>query len=107
MKKVTRKLNTPTASSKETNQKEVPQTQYSQKIKDFIGKTIGFKTITVGLINLVIVAAMVVRIGFAIYTQNPYLLAPEAIPSKVIPEAIPTQATPEEPQHVPNIHFTA
>lgn len=88
MKKVTGDANT-----QPKQQEEVSHTQYSQKIKDFIGKTVGFKTATEGLLNLTFVIMILVLIGFAIYTQNPYLLTPEAIPSQV-------------PQEAPNIHLT-
>jgi len=92
MKKVTGEANT-----QPKQQEEVSQTQYSQKIRDFIGKTIGFKTATEGLLIFVFAVALIVRIGFAIYTQNPYLLTPEAMPSQVTPEVL---------QEAPKIHLT-
>lgn len=91
MKKVTGEANT------QPKQQEATQTQYSQRIKDFIGKTVGFKTITEGLLIFVFAVVLIVRIGFAIYTQNPYLLTPGATPSQVTPEA---------PQEAPKIHLT-
>ena len=87
MKKVTGEANT-----QPKQQEEVSDTQYSQKIKDFIGKTIGFKTITEGFLIFVFAIVLVVRIGFAIYTQNPYLITPEAMPAV--------------PQEAPKIHLT-
>lgn len=84
----------------ETKQKEtqeIEQTQYSQKVKDFKGKAIGFKYITEGFRNLAIAIFILVLIGFAIYTNNPFLLAPEAIPQQVLPEV---------PRVSPEIHLT-
>ena len=99
MKKVTGEANT-----QPEQKEEVSNTQYSQRIKDFIGKAIGFKTITEGfktategLLNVAIVVMILVLIGFAIYTKDPSLLRPEAIPS---------QLTPEAPQEAPKIHLT-
>lgn len=107
MKKVTGEANT----QPEQKEEEVSNMQYSQRIKDFIGKTVGFKNITEGfkaategfktategLLNVAIVIMILVLIGFAIYTKDPNLLRPEAIPSQVTPEA---------PQEAPKIHLT-
>lgn len=115
MKKVTgRKPNTQTTQkstrntddslgTEQTQQKEVEQ-QYSRKVMDYLGKATGFKIITDGMLNMAIIAVILLRIWFAIYTNNPYLLTPEAVPSQIAPEA--PLVVPEIPKVQPEIHLT-
>lgn len=88
--KVTKTMND---SHKETLKRKVKRVQCSQMVEDSSDRATRFKTITEAILNLAIAAIIITMIGFAIYTGNPLLLAPETFVPQLVPE-IP-QVTPE------------
>ena len=71
---------------KPKRREEVKQARFSRKVTDGLIKSISFNNVTLGILRLAIVGLIMMRIWFAFSTNNPYLLAPEAIVPDVLLE---------------------